>query len=327
MIQRNQEQQSEVDDPHMKQMIYLLEKASDREREEFLLSAKPEYLEGKLIASYASAIKTKAKLKNIPNSLDIVGTGGDGLNTINVSTAASIIVSGLGYPVVKHGNFGSTNHKGSADFLKFYGYNFQFTMEELMRRVRKLNFAFILAPLYNESFAVFALARKNVARKTVFNYLGPITNPADPDTVVLGAADEKIQEIYADFMIASRKQGFSIHSTDGMDEISPAEPSTLIQVSGNEKHKLTLYPEDITGETVTIDQVTESDPERSFRKTLDGISGRDRGCAVFIALNASVAMAAATGNIQFQHNYEKALRFIMDGEALKHFRRITSNAV
>ena len=307
-------------------MKKLLENSSDQEKANFLREAIPELIDGYEISGYSRAVRERSFLPRISGAIDIVGTGGDGKNTINVSTAASVVVSAMGHTVIKHGNFGSSNHKGSADFMKYLGYNFNFNEDGLRDRIRALNFAFLLAPLHNDSFAKFAAARKIVARKTVFNYLGPITNPADPETVVLGAADTNIQKIYAEFMQAEGKTGYSLHADDGMDEVSPFSGTVLLHVHSGGIRKITIEPEKLLSTSPDERHIESPDPEKSFAMTVQGLSGQSRATAEFIALNAAPALAAARCEYNLVDAYSRALECILSGAAYAHLRRIVEFA-
>ena len=326
MLRGEREMKNAISESAYVRMKKLLDGSSDEEKTNFLREAKPELIDGYEISGYSRAVRERSSLPRIPGAIDIVGTGGDGKNTINVSTAASVVVSSMGYTVVKHGNFGSSNHKGSADFMKHIGYNFNFNGDGLRERISALNFAFLLAPLHNDSFAKFAVPRKIVAHKTVFNYLGPITNPADPATVVLGAADANIQKIYAEFMRAEGKTGYSLHAEDGMDEVSPFSGTVLLHVHAHGIRKIKLEPDKMLSISPDEKHIESPDPVKSFSLTLQGLSGKSRTTAEFIALNAAPALAAASGEYRIDEAYGRALDCILSGAAYAHLRRIVEFA-
>lgn len=326
MIGMGSSQENDVIEHARMQFQRAIESPSDEERELFLRNIDPERITGAQLAGYTQAVLSMARLTKVENCMDIVGTGGDGLNTINVSTAASFVVSGLGYNVVKHGNFGSSNRKGSADFLKYFGYNFNLDSRELKRRLGNLRFAFILAPMYNDSFARFAQARRNIPHRTIMNYLGPVTNPASPDKVMLGAASSEIQNLYAQYMLATGKDGFAIHSMDGMDEVSPSAECSVLHVRDGKITHFKIIPEEIIGHRIDLDAITTPIPEKSFRIAEEGLKGLDTHSAEFISLNAACAISAATGDLDIRGHFRKAMKFISSGAAYDHFRRVMENA-
>ncbi len=326
MLRSEQELMNGISESAYARMKKLLAGSSDEEKTKFLLDELPELIDGYRISGYSRAVKERSSLPRIPGAIDIVGTGGDGKNTINVSTAASVVVSAMGHTVVKHGNFGSSNHKGSADFMRYLGYNFSFNGDGLRDRIRSINFAFLLAPLHNDSFAKFAAPRKAVAHKTIFNYLGPITNPADPETVVLGAADPNIQRIYAEFIQADGKAGYSLHASDGMDEVSPFSETVLLQVNSREIKEIKLNPEKLLSKIPDETSIASAVPEKSFAMTLEGLSGKSLCAAEFIALNAAPALSAANAGLSLEGAYENAMDCILSGTAYEHLRRIVEFA-
>ncbi|MCL6091157.1 MAG: anthranilate phosphoribosyltransferase [Candidatus Thermoplasmatota archaeon] len=303
-------------------MNSLLLNSSDETKAAFLAALHSRGETGAELSGFVRALRNTATLGKIHNVMDIVGTGGDGKNTINVSTAASFVVSSLGIRVAKHGNYGATSNKGSGDFLRFLGYNFEMDQEELARRVNDTNFAFILAPLYNAKFAKFAKARKSLPHKTVFNYLGPITNPADPENLVLGVTHEEISRLYSNFMIKNDKRGYIIYSRDGMDEISPETPSMMTIIKGSESEKIEIHPEDIIGDKIRIDEVSATEPADSFRMTLEGISGKRRNVSRFIALNAAPALVLNGKAGEILDAYDIAMEAISSGTVSDHLDKI-----
>lgn len=308
------------------QFLRLIDDSTDIEKMEFLSELHNRGETANDIVQLAEILREKALLGRVNGVTDIVGTGGDGKNTINVSTAASILVSSVGVAVAKHGNFGATSNRGSADFLKYLGYNFEMEQKEFERRIRKNSFAFILAPRFNENFAKFAAPRKKLPFRTVFNYLGPLTNPADPDTMVLGVSDPIVGNLYADFLAINSKSGYVVHSDDGMDEVSPYSPSRLIEVSCGSKTETTFEPSELLGGKIELDKISAVSPEDSFRLTEDGLSGRNENASKFIALNAALSLVS---NGKYQHledGYREAMCLLKSGYVMEHLGNIIEDS-
>lgn len=276
------------------------------------------------VVSLASILRSNATLSPVPDTSDIVGTGGDGMNTINVSTAASFVLSSMGIRIAKHGNFGATSNKGSADFLKYLGYNFEMDQEELESRLRELSFAFVLAPMYNSNFAKFAKARKMLPHKTVFNYLGPLTNPVDPKNMMLGVADEKISGIYSSYLILNNKSGCVVYSDDGMDEISPNAACNILMVKNGKIERIHSTPETLTGRKIMIDEVSRTDPIESFELTRNGLTGKNEAVASFISLNASMSLIVNNRFDSLEEAYAESMKLIKSGFVKEHIDRIFS---
>lgn len=305
---------------------YLISDSTEEEKTEFLRSLHEKGETAEEIAQLAELLREKALLKKVKGVTDIVGTGGDGKNTINVSTAASILVSAIGIPVAKHGNFGATSNRGSADFLKYLGYNFEMDQKELERRIRDTSFAFVLAPRYNDNFAKFSASRKKLPFKTVFNYLGPLTNPVDPDVMTLGVADPAIENLYADFLSINSKSGFVVHSEDGMDELSPYSSSRLIQINGNKREETTVDPSTLLGSKIELEKISAIRPEDSFRLTKAGLEGTDDNSSKFIALNAALSFISNGRTGDLGDAYQEALSLLKSGYVGEHVTTIVKDS-
>ena len=300
----------------------ILEDSTDLQKADFLRQINAGGYAPEIVAELARVIKERATLSRIEEVSDIVGTGGDSKNTINVSTAAALVVSSMGVKIAKHGNYGATSNKGSADFLKSLGYNFEMNQQSLEKRISKSSFAFILAPRYNDSFAKFAAARKMIPAKTAFNYLGPLTNPADPDVMMLGVTSAEISNLYSSYLTLNNKKGCVLYSEDGMDEVSPYSRTNITMVEDGEISKMTVHPERILGEKIGIEHISAIDPERSFELTRKGIEGSDRNAAKFIALNAGLSLCLNRKFGDIEDGFRNALECIDSGLVQEHLKKV-----
>ncbi len=153
-------------------------------------------------------------------AIDIVGTGGDGKNTFNISTSACFVVAGAGYPVVKHGNYGSTSVSGSSNAMERQGIRFTTDINILKRSIEHSNIAYLHAPLFSPALKAVAPVRKSLGVRNFFNVLGPLINTSDPEYQLLGVYDLSMARLYSYIYQASRKKFGIVHSLDGYDEIS-----------------------------------------------------------------------------------------------------------
>lgn len=164
--------------------------------------------------------------------IDIVGTGGDGKNTFNISTLSSLVVAGAGYKVAKHGNYGATSISGASNVLEYFGAKFTADESVLQKSLEVSNFAFLHAPVFNPAMKNVAVARKNLAVRTFFNVLGPLINPAQPQYQCLGVYNLKMMRLY-NYVYQSLGVRYSIvHSLDGFDEISLTDTTKLVNNQG-----------------------------------------------------------------------------------------------
>lgn len=303
----------------------LLKDATDADKAQFLRALHEKGESPEEVAELASLLRSLSTLSPVNEVSDIVGTGGDGMNTINVSTAASLVLSSQGIKIAKHGNFGATSNKGSADFLKFLGYSFEMDQEEMESRLKESSFAFILAPMYNDSFAKFAKARKMLPFKTVFNYLGPLTNPADPDTMMLGVTDKALSEIYTNFLLLNSKSGCVIYSNDGMDEISPCTSSNITFVENGETESVIFDPAKILGHRISLEDISRNEASASFKLTAAGLEGKDQSAAEFISLNAAMSMFLNGKNSSAEDAFEESMKLLKSGYVMEHVKNIVGD--
>lgn len=303
-------------------MKTLISSGTDLEKTVFLLAVHMKGMIGQELTGYANAVRSEAKISAIPDTSDIVGTGGDGMHTINVSTAASILCAGMGLRMAKHGNHAITSPQGSADILARMNYRFEKSQGELEEHLDRTNFAFMLAPYYNEAFAKFFPARKMLTFRTVMNYMGPITNPADPERLVIGTSDPSTCDLYADYLSIRKKKGFIVNGSEGMDEISPITTSRAIMIDGR-REEFTVDPKELGVPSMQYEHISFHDPGRNRQKLQEGLFGHDDRIAAFIALNASPVLVLNNAASSLEEGYSLAMKEIKAGTGRKSFKRIS----
>jgi anthranilate phosphoribosyltransferase len=274
------------------------------------------------ISGFADALRSMARINiKYSNLTDIVGTGGDKKNTVNVSTAASIVLASIGIKIAKHGNFGATGSHGSADLMKYLGYKFKMDESEIINNLNAKNYVYILAPEYNENFAKFAAVRKSLGFRTVFNILGPLTNPLNPHNLVLGAYDEKIADMYANVILHDHKKGVVVFGMDGMDEISPFDDSILYIIDGYIK-SYKIRPRNFFDMEIAYDDIISVDPEKSFRMAVDGMLGKNKKVSEFIAINAAPALIVNNYAGTMDEAYSIVLDHISSGSVKNKIKEV-----
>lgn len=220
--------------------------------------------------------------------IDIVGTGGDGKNTFNISTAACFTVAGAGFPVVKHGNYGATSVSGASNVMEQHGVKFSSDIDRLRRSMDACNLAYLHAPLFNPALKAVAPVRKALAVRTFFNMLGPLVNPVIPKYQLLGVYNLPLLRLYTYTYQESKTQFAVVHSLDGYDEISLTD-EFKVATCGNEK----IY----TPESLGFARYTESnldggqtvkDAARIFDNVMDGTATQAQKDVVVV--NAAFAI-------------------------------------
>lgn len=184
-------------------------------------------------------------------AIDIVGTGGDGKNTFNISTSACFVVAGAGYPVVKHGNYGATSVCGSSNAMEQQGVKFTTDMSVLRKSLEASNIAYLHAPFFSPALKAVASVRKSLGVRTFFNVLGPLINPANPEYQLLGVYDLAMCRLYSYIYQASKKRFGIVHSLDGYDEISLTGQFKVVSNKGEQL----FLPEELGFERVKPEEI------------------------------------------------------------------------
>lgn len=254
--------------------------------------------------------------------LDIVGTGGDGKNTFNISTLSCFIVAGAGQKVAKHGNYGVTSTSGASNVMEQLGYRFKNTAADLQKEVEEANICFLHAPLFHPALKAVGPIRKNLGVRTFFNMLGPMVNPANPEYQLVGVYSLEMARIYNYLLQQTGKPFTIIHSLDGYDEISLTDDTKVITNSGE---KL-LTPEQIGKRMVSPQDIyggnNVEEAAAVFLKILKG-EGSWAQNAVVIA-NAAMALQCSGKYTAHEEAYLAAVDSLESGKAYRSFQKLTS---
>ncbi len=225
------------------------------------------------------------------NTLDIVGTGGDGFHTINISTMASLVVAACGQVVTKFGNRAATGICGTADVLESVGANIEIPTEDVKVCLEKQNFVFLFAPFYHKSFKNVKEARKIYGKKTYFNILGPLLNPANPTFRLIGTSDLKqVENMLTIIQHSDVEKAWIVSGAEGLDEISTAGDTTVWQYEKGEIVTFTINPKDFGFDPVSIEELKGGDVKDNADAMRAILSGEDKSPRVL-----SVIMNAAAG--------------------------------
>ena len=249
--------------------------------------------------------------------LEIVGTGGDGAHSFNISTTSVFILAAAGVKVAKHGNRAASSQCGTADCLEALGVNIQQSPEDCVRLLREVGICFMFAQKYHTSMKYVGAIRKELGFRTVFNILGPITNPASPNYQLLGVYDEYLVEPLAKVLTSlGVKRGVVVYGQDKLDEISISAPTTVCDFGGGEYKTYTIQPEDFGFERATKDDIVGGTPEENARITMDNLTGKERGAKRNVVLmNAGAALYAAGKADSIAGGVKLAAEMIDSGKA------------
>jgi len=227
--------------------------------------------------------------------VDTAGTGGDGASTINISTAAAIVAAAAGAGVAKHGNRAVSSESGSADVLEALGFSLEQPPERIARSIDELGFGFMFAPLHHPAMAHAAPVRKELAARTVFNVLGPLTNPAGARAQVIGVYSAALVRPLADVLAQlGARRAFVVHGAYGIDELSPAGPNLVCEVAAGVVRERELDPSAELGVArCDPDELRGGSPQANAQAIRDVFAGADGGRRDAVLLNAAGAIAAA----------------------------------
>ena len=253
-----------------------------------------------------------------PKAIDIVGTGGDGIGTFNISTAASFVVAGANVAVAKHGNRGASSKSGSADVLEQLGVNINLTPEQAEQVFKKVGMVFLFAPLYHPAMRLIGPIRKELEVRTIFNFLGPFLNPASTKRQLLGVPNEKITQKLA--KVAARLNFthlMLVTSEDGMDEITTTGKTKIFEIRGKNIKLLTISPKEFGIKTAIKKDLLGKDSNENasiIKKILEGDKGPKRDIVI---LNSAAAFYLAGKTTSIKVGIKLAEASIDSGSAMK----------
>ncbi|CAN3129683.1 Anthranilate phosphoribosyltransferase [Mycobacterium sp. smrl_JER01] len=243
-------------------------------------------------------------------TVDVVGTGGDGANTVNLSTMAAIVVAAAGVPVVKHGNRAASSLSGGADTLEALGVRIDLGPDEVARCVAEVGIGFAFAPQFHPSLRHAGVARREIGVPTVFNLLGPLTNPASPRAGLIGCAWSDLAEVMAEVFATRGASVLVVHGDDGLDELTTTTTSTIWRVQAGTVDRLRFDPAAFGFARADISELVGGDAEanaESARAVLGGATGPVRDAVVLNAAGALVAHAGLSSDAKWVPAWESGL--------------------
>ncbi len=248
--------------------------------------------------------------------VDLVGTGGDGARTFNISTTAAIVAAAAGSAVAKHGNRAVSSVSGSADVLEALGFRLEQPPERIAESIDRLGFGFMFAPLHHPAMKHAAPVRRELGTRTVFNVLGPLTNPAGARAGVFGVFSPELVRTIAEALVAlGARRAYVVHGAHGIDELSPAGPNMVCEVVDGRIHERTIDPRDLGLERCSPSELTGGTPEDNARMAHEVLSGVRGGKRDAVVLNAAGAIAAGGHAADLQEGVHLAAAAIDSGRA------------
>ena len=258
------------------------------------LSAKGESINE--IIGAAKVMREFSQKVNVPQEglVDTCGTGGSGIGIFNVSTTASFIASACGARIAKHGNRSATRNSGSADLLEQAGVSLDLTPNQVGRCIEELGIGFMYAPAHNSAMKHVAGPRKEMGIKTIFNILGPLTNPASAPNQVMGVYDKKwLKPMVEVLKELGSKHVLVVHSKDRLDEISISEETYIAELINGSTKEYQICPEDFGFSRYPIEDLLVQSPEQSLLLAKNALQGTNEAASAMVAMNAGATLYAA----------------------------------
>ena len=298
-------------------------KADDQEIFDFLtlLSVKGESSDE--IAGGVYVLRNKSKRVNVENCVDTCGTGGDGMNTLNISTASAILLASIGVKIAKHGNKAVSSKCGSGDVLEALNIKIDLEPNDIETQINKNNFGFMFAPNYHSAMRFVGPTRKKIGKRTIFNMIGPLSNPALVKRQVVGVFDKKLIKIFANaFKNLDIKFAWIVNSEDGLDEISPYTKTNVIQLKDNKISEIIIDPKELNVNADKFENLVGDDAEFNANKMINIFKGEDNDFSKAVCLNAAAGLMVNETHHNFADAYNNAREHILSNKVIKHLEKI-----
>lgn len=285
------------------------------------------------ITACATVMREKGlRINPVRNVIDIVGTGGDGTNTFNISTTSAFVIAAGGVPVAKHGNRGVSSKSGAADVLECLGINLNLTPEQSAEILTKSNICFMFAQLYHTSMKHAAPVRREMGVRTIFNVLGPLANPAGATMQLMGVYDRKLVEPLAQVLSnLGVVRGLVVSGSDGMDEVTLTGETYVCEIRNGVLTSYEITPEQFGFSRCTLADLAGGSPEENAKIASDILTGKERGSKRdLVVLNSAMALYLGIDDITVAESIKLAEDIIDSGKAaakLEEFCRLTNEAI
>ena len=298
-------------------------KANDQEIFDFLtlLSSKGETSDE--IAGGVYVLRQKSKRVNINNCVDTCGTGGDGMNTLNISTASALLLASMGVKVAKHGNKAVSSKCGSGDVLEALNIKINLEPNDIENQIKKNNFGFMFAPNYHSTMKFVGPTRKKIGKRTIFNMIGPLSSPALVKRQVIGVFDKKLLKIFANALNnLDIKFAWIVNSEDGMDEISPYAKTNIMQLKNNKISEIIIDPKELNINADKFENLIGGDAKFNSDKMINIFKGEDNDFSKAVCLNAAAGLIVNENSQNFIDAYKNTREHILSGKTFKHLEKI-----
>ena len=275
------------------------------------------------IAGGVYVLRDKSKRVNVQNCVDTCGTGGDGMNTLNISTASALLLASMGVKVAKHGNKAVSSKCGSGDVLEELNIKINLEPNEIKEQINKNNFGFMFAPNYHSAMKFVGPTRKKIGKRTIFNMIGPLSSPALVQKQVVGVFDKKLLKVFANALNnLNIKFAWIVNSEDGLDEISPYAKTNVVQLKDNKISEIIIDPNELKIDANKFEDLVGDDAKFNADKMIKIFKGEDNDFSKAVCLNAAAGLIVNETNKNFADAYISARKHILSGKTFQHLEKI-----
>ena len=275
------------------------------------------------IAGGVHILRNKSKRVRVADCIDTCGTGGDGKDTLNISTASALLLASMGVKVAKHGNKAVSSKCGSADVLEALKININLEPNQIEAQIKKNNFGFMFAPNYHSAMKYVGPTRKKIGKRTIFNMIGPLSSPALVERQVVGVFDYKLLKVFANALKnLNLKFAWIVNSEDGLDEISPYSKTHVVQLKDNKISEFIIDPNKLNVNADNFKNLIGNDAKFNSDKILNIFQGEDNDFSKAVCLNAAAGLMVSEKYEDFKTAYNISRNFIKSGSAFKYLKNI-----
>ena len=275
------------------------------------------------IAGGVYVLRDKSKRVNVIDCIDTCGTGGDGMNTLNISTASALLLASMGTKVAKHGNKAVSSKCGSGDVLEALKIKIDLEPKDIEKEINNNNFGFMFAPNYHSAMRFVGPVRKKIGKRTIFNMIGPLSNPALVTRQVIGVFDKKLLKIFAEGLKnLDIKFAWIVNSEDGLDEISPYAKTNIMQLKDGQISEISIDPKSLNVNAEKFENLIGDDAKFNAEKMINIFKGEDNDFSKAVCLNAAAGLIVGEKCSEFSEAYSQTREHILSGKTFQHLEKI-----
>jgi anthranilate phosphoribosyltransferase len=301
-------------------------KAEDQEIFDFLTLLSEKGEASNEIAGGVFVLRKKSKRVSVENCVDTCGTGGDGMNTLNISTASALLLASMGIKVAKHGNKAVSSKCGSGDVLEALKIKIDLEPNDIETQIDKNNFGFMFAPNYHNAMKFVGPTRKKIGKRTIFNMIGPLSSPALVKRQVVGVFDKKLLKIFANALSnLDIKFAWIVNSEDGLDEISPYAKTNVIQLKNNKISEIIIDPHELNINAEKFENIVGDDAKFNANKIINIFKGEDNDFSKAVCLNAAAGLIVNETHEKFTEAYNNAREHILSNKVIQHLKKMQND--